>query len=122
MGGCQTEKFSVAVPYGGVIGYNSVAPSKSAMHSALQLGPVSVAIEADRLQGYKSGVIGDCGTDSNHGVTVVGYEHEGNYWIVKNSWGTSWGMNGYAYIDATWNACGIHNHVSYPTVRSAVQV
>ena len=60
--------------------------------------PVSVAIEADQkaFQLYMGGVFSDdaCGTDLDHGVLVVGYgvdAIEGEYYIVKNSWGPEWG-------------------------------
>ena len=62
------------------------------IHRAASLGPVAVAIDAsdDIFQHYRSGVLsGKCGTKLDHGVTVVGYT-ESTY-IVKNSWGTTWG-------------------------------
>ena len=85
--------------------------------------PVSVAIEADQpdFQFYKSGVFNaTCGTALDHGVLVVGYgEQDGmNYWIVKNSWGESWGNNGYILIAKdiadTQGQCGIAMNPSYP--------
>lgn len=97
------------------------------LKTAVSIGPVSVAIEADTktFQLYKSGVLtGDaCGTNLDHGVLVVGYGTEDGteYWLVKNSWGTSWGEGGYIKIgrsDSTSSkgVCGIAMQPSYPVV------
>ena len=79
--------------------YTSVpTKSESQLEAAVALGPVAVAIEADQagFQSYKSGVFdggaAGCGTKLDHGVLVVGYSPD--YWIVKNSWGPSWGEEG----------------------------
>jgi len=82
-------------------------------------GPVAVAIEADQIafQSYKSGILTrGCGTNLDHGVLVVGYGTESNtdYWIVKNSWGTSWGEAGYIRIARGSNLCGIAAAASQP--------
>merc|ERR1712019_47996 len=122
-GSCKSSGYSTAIPRGGVTGYKSVSASASSLQSALQTGPVSVAIEADQysFQGYSGGVItSGCGTSLDHGVTAVGYTSD--YFIVKNSWGTSWGNNGYVYISTSGNVCGIHSDASYPTVSGSVQV
>ena len=74
------------------------------MTAAVAQQPVSVAIEADTkiFQFYKSGVItgNECGTNLDHGVLLVGYGEENDtlYWLVKNSWGSDWGDNGYVKI------------------------
>lgn len=69
---------------------------------------------------------GDCGTELNHGVTVVGYGEtlDGTkYWTVKNSWGTEWGKKGYIRIqrgiDAEEGLCGIAMEASYPMKSSS---
>lgn len=68
------------------------------------MGPISTVIIADEnFEGYRSNIF-YCNytyTDLmvNHAVQIVGYNKTGNYYIVKNSWGTAWGMNGYAYVD-----------------------
>ena len=97
------------------------------LREAVSLGPVSVAIEADTrtFQLYTSGVItGDaCGTNLDHGVLVVGYGEESGipYWLVKNSWGPSWGESGYVKIERSDSAndpgvCGIAMQPSFPLV------
>ena len=97
------------------------------LKAAVAKQPVAVAIEADTkyFQSYSSGVLtsSSCGTSLDHGVLTVGYGEENGqkYWIVKNSWGTSWGENGYVKIgrsDSTNDAgiCGIAMDPSFPTV------
>ena len=77
-----------------------VKSSDNEMMQALSKQPVSIAIEADQreFQLYKSGVFtGTCGTQLDHGVLLVGYgaENSADYYLVKNSWSTTWGDNGY---------------------------
>jgi cathepsin L len=108
-------------PAAKVKGFKDVA-SEKAMEKAIEVGPLSVAIEADKsiFQSYKSGVISGntCGKQLDHGVLAVGMGTEGGkaYWKVKNSWGASWGMKGYVLLAKGADECGIADGPpSYPT-------
>jgi len=118
------ESCTPVIPAGGVTGYYDVTASASSLASAVMVGPVSVAIEADQsaFQLYSSGILtGTCGTSLDHGVLVVGYgtDSDTEYWKVKNSWGSSWGEDGYVRIVKGSDECGIYESASYPTVSSS---
>ena len=89
------------------------------------VGPLSIAIDAEYdFQLYSSGIYNstNCSPDNlDHAVLAVGYgiTIDGHkYIMVKNSWGTSWGMDGYIYMSADVNnLCGLAEHVSYPIVN-----
>jgi C1A family cysteine protease len=97
------------------------------LKAAVARQPVSVAIEADTryFQSYSGGILtsSSCGTNLDHGVLAVGYGTENgiDYWLVKNSWSTSWGDNGYVKIARSSSTndpgiCGIAMQPSFPTV------
>ncbi|XP_016486943.1 senescence-specific cysteine protease SAG39-like isoform X1 [Nicotiana tabacum] len=123
-GTCKTGKKSKHAAK--ITGYKDVpANSESSLQKAVAHQPVSVAIDASGpdFQFYSSGVFtGECGTELDHGVTAIGYGKTSDgtdYWLVKNSWGTSWGEKGYIRmqrnIDAEEGLCGIAMEASYPT-------
>merc|ERR1719262_1917399 len=126
-GTCNTGGCTVVIPKGGVTGYTDVDHSESALMSALNQQPVSIAIEADKsaFQSYNNGVLqANCGTQLDHGVLAVGYGVESGtkYWRVKNSWGGSWGESGYIRLlrgKGGGGECGILSAASYPEVNGA---
>jgi len=86
-------------------------------------GPLSIAMDAGILQSYTSGIItpaaGDCSkTELDHAILIVGYGVEGTkpFWIVRNSWGATWGEKGYFRIIRGKGACGLNAGVVFPVV------
>lgn len=70
-----------------------------------------MGVDATNWSPYKSGVFNNCKSNINHGVTLIG-TFNGN-WVVKNSWSSNWGDNGYITL-ANGNTCGICTMAAYP--------
>merc|ERR1711990_213558 len=93
----------------------------TAMKQQVSLSPVSVAIQADQrvFQTYKGGIFdsASCGTKLDHATNVVGWGTEDGqeYWIMRNSWGKTWGESGYMRlaIEDGHGICGIQMQVDY---------
>jgi C1A family cysteine protease len=124
MGICDTNKESERDAQ--ITDFEEVPPSsENDLLKAVSMQPVSVIIDASgqAFQHYSSGVFSsDCGTAQTHAVTVIGYgttEDGIDYWLLKNSWGETWGENGYMKIlrnvDAPEGMCGLAMKASYPT-------
>ncbi|CAL1611847.1 unnamed protein product [Knipowitschia caucasica] len=81
------------------------------------IGPISVGIYATPLIYYSSGIFsGPCAGQMNHGVVVVGYGTESgqDYWLVKNSWSSRWGEQGYFRLARNrGNLCGVASYATY---------
>jgi len=80
-----------------------VAAVQQIKDAIVRFGPVSVAVDASGFDSYSSGVMTGTGHSIDHAVIIVGWKDDttvkgGGYWIVRNQWGSSWGMGGYAYI------------------------
>jgi len=125
-GTCNTS--CKPLSYSKVVNVIDVPPSNDdQMMCAIMKQPVSVAIQADQreFQLYESGVFtGTCGTGLDHGVLVVGYGNEdgSDYYLIKNSWGTTWGVQGYIKLGRgpSYNngngQCGLLMQASYPVL------
>ena len=111
-----------------VADYTAVtADSPSQMKAALVQQPLAVAIEADQMvfQTYSSGVLtsdAGCGYNLDHAVLAVGYGTDSSgqdYWLIKNSWDTTWGDQGYIKLgmDSTKGACGVQMEPEFPTTN-----
>ncbi|XP_042020413.1 vignain-like [Salvia splendens] len=127
-GNCDVTKMNA--PAVTIDGYENVPENdEDALMKAVANQPVSVAIDAggSNFQFYTEGVFtGECGTELNHGVAVVGYGSalDGTkYWIVKNSWGPEWGEQGYIRmqrgVGEREGLCGIAMDASYPIKLSS---
>ncbi len=87
-------------------------------------GPLAVGMNANYLQYYRGGIIdlpaSVCNPYGlNHAVNIVGYGTENgvNFWIVRNSWGPTWGENGYFRIARGKGVCGINQYVITANIR-----
>lgn len=118
-GGCKLSVDGVVK----AASYSDVPTNDPAQLEAfLAKGPVSIAIDASgaQFQLYKTGIItqASCGVDLDHGVLLVGMGEENGtkYWLVKNSWDSTWGENGYFRLERTdakdAGTCGLQSQAS----------
>uniref|UniRef100_A0ACD5UJT1 Uncharacterized protein n=1 Tax=Avena sativa TaxID=4498 RepID=A0ACD5UJT1_AVESA len=123
-GTCSSNRTSSSAA--SIKGHDDVlANDEASLQKAVAAQPVSVALDGgdDLFRFYKGGVLsGDCGTELDHGVAAVGYgvaDDGTKFWVIKNSWGTSWGEDGYIRMerDVTdkQGLCGLAMQPSYPT-------
>eukprot|EP01132_Coremiostelium_polycephalum_P005816 gene5816-7234_t len=126
-------------PYTGVVGtcqhsskpklgqvsnyYRTSTGAETALIDAIaNTGTIAVGYNANTPQHtyYQGGILDvpNCGNTPTHMALLIGYGSENgvNYWILKNSWGTSWGESGYFRMKKGINLCGIADWASYPAV------
>lgn len=97
-----------------IAGYKRVAKSEDALASSLeQKGPVSICLAAEAFQTYSGGILSLCPGMVDHCVQAVGYTAD--YWIVRNSWNTDWGEDGFIRLKRGKNICKIDTEITYPT-------
>ncbi|KAI4296984.1 hypothetical protein L6164_036897 [Bauhinia variegata] len=117
---------SAGTPAAQISGYQKVpANNEEQLLQAVINQPVSVAVSInDDFKSYKRGIFtGQCGTNLNHDVALIGYgtsDDGTNYWLIKNSWGEGWGESGYMRLprdsDNPQGLCGIAMEAFYPTI------
>jgi cathepsin F len=120
---CQFNPSKAAFKVTGAVVKNDM-DEKELMDMLVNTGPLAIALNADPLQFYTGGVLDqseqECNPSGlNHGVTLVGYGSEDgkDYWIVKNSWGSSWGEMGYFRIRRGQGTCGINKYITSATIE-----
>uniref|UniRef100_A0A8C7SG61 Cathepsin L1-like n=1 Tax=Oncorhynchus mykiss TaxID=8022 RepID=A0A8C7SG61_ONCMY len=109
-------------PYTAEVGpceYQNATKEAWCKDTLYEVGPIAVSVNATHpsFKFYKDGVLyePDCSTRTNHAVLAVGYGSSYlDYWIVKNSWGTGWGRDGYILMARGYNQCGIARRPVYP--------
>lgn len=94
-------------------GYSNVTDCTT-LANALTVRPISVAVDGNNFQFYKSGIFVNCNTNLSLAVLLVGMTD--NNWNLKNSWGQTWGEGGYIRI-GRGNTCGVCQAGSYPVVN-----
>jgi len=107
-GPCQ---FNESKALAKVKGYLNITHDEAIIKDALyEKGPLSILLDFTGLFHYKSGVADPrwCGTWPDHALVLVGYgTKDGDYWLIKNSWGAKWGINGYFMLKRGAKKCGI---------------
>jgi cathepsin F len=98
-------------------GYHSISRDEKQMQAGLSTtAPFSICVDASQWSHYKSGVMrsNQCGRGIDHCVQLVGYDSTANppYWMVRNSWGTGWGVSGYIYLEMFKDTCAMAEQVT----------
>jgi hypothetical protein len=109
-GTCHSDASKFVVK---IAGYRAVARGEPSLETALNNGPVSVCVAANAFQTYHSGILASCPGNIDHCVQAVGYTAD--YWILRNSWGRTWGEAGFIRVKRGADLCHVADDVTYPT-------
>jgi len=109
-GTCKFDGSKIVLP---VAGYKSITKGEANLEAALNVGPVSVCVDATTWGSYTGGILSSCGTSVDHCVQAVGYT--ATTWTIRNSWGSGWGESGFMRIARGKDLCLISDYVTYPT-------
>jgi len=102
-------------------GINAAEVETNMANYMLSTGPLSVCLDASSWNSYVGGIMSVCGQSVDHCVQAVGVDTSATngYWKVRNSWGTSWGENGFIRLAYGQNTCDITNDPTYVTPKYA---
>lgn len=116
---CESSKCPAAAH---ISSYTTVGTTEADLMAAVAAGPVAAGVDASAWIEYTGGVFSSsCGSSVDHDVLVVGYGTvDGtDVWIIQNTWGIDWGMNGYILLERGKNLCGILNSATFPVLDTA---
>jgi C1A family cysteine protease len=122
-GSCESNSKDFVVDISGYQTVSSSSRGESDMASYVgATGPLSVCVDAESWSSYTSGVMKICGSSVDHCVQAVGLDTKAStpYWIVRNSWGVTWGEQGYIYLEYGQNTCAVASDATYTTGVKAV--
>ena len=111
------------LPFGAQItAYNDIARDEGVMATQLATGgPIAISLDATSFETYVGGILTNCvSQEIDHAVLIVGYDDSNTppYWIIKNSWGASWGEDGYIRVQKGTNQCLLKNMPTTAVVTS----
>jgi len=100
--------------------YGSISGADAMAKEIYANGPISCGIDASPIIDYTTGIAKERGQYVDHVISVVGWGNdpsEGQYWIVRNSWGEYWGEMGYIRVAKGKNALHLEEQCSWATVK-----
>jgi len=118
---CYFNPSNIAAKISGWNYVSQTASQEANMVTSLYAnGPVSVCVDASNWSSYTGGIYptSACGKSLDHCVEAEGYNTGSStpYWIIRNSWGTSWGQSGYMYLQYGVDACGVAQESTQVTI------